>query len=246
MEALRIALADDEPLARERLSRLLTGAGCIVEAELEDATSLRQWLKKGIKIDALFLDIQMPGGNGLELLAEMENAPPTIFVTAFSEYAVRAFEVSALDYLLKPIFPDRISRALEKVRQQKIKRLNPEDLKRIIQPEQPQRFTVKVGTGRLILDLKKVTHFEVDDDIIWAWCGGKRFRTPWTTLGEVESEFPMAGLLRVQRHILLRPETVIGYQPLLAGRIKVRVWEGIEVEVSRSTTPTLKNQLNLA
>lgn len=246
MDVLRVALVDDEPLARERLSRLLREAGCEILAELEDGPSLLKWLSGNPKLDALFLDIQMPGGNGLELLADIPNPPPTIFVTAYSEYAVRAFEVSALDYLLKPIFSDRVEKALQKVRNHQVPQPSRERLEKALAADQPQRFTVKAGTGKIFLELKRVSHFELDDDILWAWCGGKRFRTQWTTLGEVESEFPNAGMIRIQRHLLLRPESVTGYQSLLAGRIKVRVWEGVELEVSRSSTPGLKQRLGVS
>lgn len=116
MERLQVVIVDDDPLARERLSRLLSEEDCEIIAVLEDGQSLLDWLAHNKKnIDALFLDIQMPGANGLEILADIPKPPPTIFVTAYSEFAVRAFDLSAIDYLLKPIYPERIKKALEKM-----------------------------------------------------------------------------------------------------------------------------------
>ena len=93
MSPLRVALADDEPLARARLGRLLREAGCEVVREFADGASALAWIGEAPEVDALFLDIQMPGVSGLEVLAELQerrSCPPVVFVTAFSEHAVRA------------------------------------------------------------------------------------------------------------------------------------------------------------
>ncbi|MBS1766966.1 MAG: response regulator, partial [Acidobacteria bacterium] len=102
MKPLKVALADDEPLARARLARLLREAGCEIAAELEDGGAVLAWLKEAPKVDALFLDIQMPGATGLEVMAELPEQLPVVFVTAYAEHAVRAFEAAAADYVLKP------------------------------------------------------------------------------------------------------------------------------------------------
>ncbi|HJW43520.1 MAG TPA: response regulator, partial [Geothrix sp.] len=107
MKPLKVLVVDDEPLARERLSRLLQEAGCDLIGELGDGVALLDWLKEPHEVDVIFLDIQMPGLSGLEVLAEVPDGPPVVFVTAYSSYAVRAFELAAVDYLLKPVFEDR-------------------------------------------------------------------------------------------------------------------------------------------
>lgn len=244
MKPLKLVVVDDEPLARNRLSRLLREAGCEVLAEIENGASLKEWLASGLALDAIFLDIQMPGGSGFEILAELPEPPPVVFVTAYAEHAARAFDIAAVDYLLKPVFEDRLQIALDRIRNHQIRLLNAVEL-RSLAAASALRFTVKAGVGRLFLELKKVTHFEVEDEVVWAWAGGKRFRTQWTALSEVEGAFPYAGLLRIQRHVLLRPEAVLGFRPLPAGRIAVRVAEGIELTVSRATTHSLKQQLGL-
>jgi two-component system LytT family response regulator/two-component system response regulator AlgR len=248
MSALRVALADDEPLARARLGRLLREAGCEVAAELADGPSLLAWLKEGHAVDALFLDIQMPGLSGLEVMAELGDAqecPPVVFVTAFSEHAVRAFEAAALDYILKPLSAERLEKTLARLRSGAVKPRSAGDLRSSLAP----RFPVKAGEGYVFLELKRTSHFEVEDEVVYALAPvqGKlqRFRTDWTSLGEVEEAFPGAGLLRIQRHLLLRPEAVLGLKPLEGGRAAVRVADGVDLEVSRSITPRLKELLGL-
>ncbi|HOD33166.1 MAG: Transcriptional regulatory protein YehT [Acidobacteria bacterium ADurb.Bin340] len=250
MNPLRVALADDEPLARTRLARLLKEAGCEVVAELPDGPAVLRWLEAGGSLDALFLDIQMPGISGLEVLAELQDCqtcPPVVFVTAFAEHAVRAFEASAVDYLLKPVSAERLSKALARLQQGAVPPRSVGELKSVLSAA--PRFPVKAGDGHVFLELKRTSHFEVEDEVVYAWApvGGKpiRHRTDWTSLGEVEAAFPNAGLLRIQRHLLLRPEAILGLRPIEGGRAAVRVAEGLDLEVSRSVTPKLKELLGL-
>ncbi len=250
MKVLRVALADDEPLARARLARLLREAGCEVVAELADGPSVLRWLEEGGKVDGLFLDIQMPGISGLEVLAELQDGhvcPPVIFVTAFAEHAVRAFEACATDYLLKPVSAERLNKALARLQQGAVPPRNAGELKALL--PQAQRFPVRAGDGHVFLELKRTTHFEVEDEVVYAWApvGGKlsRHRTDWTSLGEVEAAFPGSGFLRIQRHLLLRPEAILGLRPIEGGRAAVRVADGVDLEVSRSMTPKLKEWLGL-
>ena len=241
MKPLRVALADDEPLARTRLSRLLREAGCEVKAELADGAEVLAWLREPRDVEALFLDIQMPGATGLEVAAELadcRHCPPVVFVTAYSEHAVRAFDAAAVDYILKPVSAERLAKSLARLREGGNRRTEPP-------AANPQRFPVKAGEGHVFLDLKRTTHFEVEEEIVWAWAAGSRHRTAWTTLAEVEAAFPLAGLLRIQRHLMLRPEAVLGLKPLEGGRASVRVADGIDLEVSRSATPRIKELLGL-
>lgn len=250
MSSLRVALADDEPLARARMGRLLREAGCEVLAELPDGNSVIAWMHEHSDIDGLFLDIQMPGASGLEVLAELQDGqacPPVVFVTAFSEHAVRAFEAAATDYLLKPVSAERLGKALARLSQGAIPRRNGGELKNLMGLS--QRFPVKAGEGHVFLELKRVSHFEVEDEIVFACAPvqGKlsRHRTDWTSLSDVEAAFPNAGLVRIQRHLLLRPEAVLGLRSLEGGRAAVRVADGVDLEVSRSVTPKLKELLGL-
>lgn len=240
---MRVVLADDEPLARERLARQLTDAGCEVAAEFRNGVELLDWFRAGNACEALFLDIQMPGLNGLEVLGELRPGPPTVFVTAFSEHAIRAFDLAAVDYLLKPVFPERLEQSLRRLKSHQVRNLDALDFKQALKA--PDRIPVQAGAGHVFLELRRITHFEVEDREVFAWSQGKRFKTEWRTIQDAEDAFPKAGFLRIQRHQLLRPEAVLALKPLMGGRASVRVGEGIDLEVSRTATPLLKSILGL-
>jgi DNA-binding LytR/AlgR family response regulator len=249
METLKIIVVDDEPLARKRMTRLLNKCHCEVVAELEDASALVEYLEREEAPDAIFLDIEMPGGTGMEAMAELPKAIPVVFVTAHEQHAVRAFEADAVDYILKPIFEPRLQKALEKVRLHIAKQsppATPSAGNPILPAGVAGRFPARAGGGHLFLEFKRVSHFELEGQAVYAWCAGKRFRSPWDTIAEVEETFPNAGMIRIQRHLLLRPEAVIGHRSLPKGRAKVRVSEGVELEVSRSVTPRLRELLGLS
>ncbi len=114
-DKLTALIVDDERLARKELSTMLAEyEGILVCAEAEDAPSAVKAIEKD-NPDIIFLDIQMPGKSGFDLLEEISTKAKIIFITAFDEYAIRAFEVNALDYLLKPITSERLQRAIERV-----------------------------------------------------------------------------------------------------------------------------------
>ena len=239
MKPLKVLVVDDEPLARERLSRLLQEAGCDLIGELGDGVALLDWLKAPHDVvDVIFLDIQMPGLSGLEVLAEVPDGPPMVFVTAYSSYAVRAFELAAVDYLLKPVFEDRLGKCLQRLRDRLVRRLSPAELKVLVPA--PVRFPIRVDDGEIYMELDHITHFELDSDHVWACRGPNRYLTRWATLAEVEQAFPDDGLLRIQRHLLLRPRMVKGIRPASVGRIKVMVAPKVELVVSRAMTPRTK------
>ena len=241
MEPFKALVVDDEPLARERLSRLLQEAGCTVVGELGDGIALLQWLNQPHEVDVIFLDIQMPGLNGMEVLAELPMSPPVVFVTAHSDYAVRAFELAAVDYLLKPVFEDRLAKCLQRLGDRLIRRLSPSELKTLLPP--PIRFPIRAGDGEIFMELELITHFELDNDRVWAYRGLNRYLTRWTALSEVEHAFPDDGLLRIQRHLLLRPRMVKGIRSASVGRIKVMVAPKVELTVSRAMTPRTRESI---
>ena len=235
MKRLNALVVDDEPLARERLARLLQEADCNVVGELGDGMALLQWLKEPHELDVIFLDIQMPGPSGMEVLAEVPACPPVVFVTAHSTYAVRAFELAAVDYLLKPVFDDRLAKCLQRLRDQLIRPLSPTELKTLL--PQPLRFPIRAGDGEIFMELDLITHFELENERVWACRGLNRYMTRWNSLAEVEETFPDDGMLRIQRHLLLRPGMVKGIRPTTVGRIKVLIAPKVELTVSRAMTP---------
>jgi len=236
LKPLRIALAEDEPLNLKRLARLLEECGCQVVAQCPDGATLRDWMEAGGHADALFLDVQMPGLDGLSLARSLDASLPVVFVTAHADHAVEAFDTEAQDFLLKPVTTERLVRALDRVRRKMTQGAPVE--------KRSTRYPIQAGEGLLFMELARTTHFEVKDEIVWAFAG-ERFKTLWRSLGEVEAHFPDAGLMRIQRHLLLRPEAILGLRPATNGRVMVRLNAGVELEASRGATPRLKERLGL-
>jgi two-component system LytT family response regulator/two-component system response regulator AlgR len=232
-----VLVAEDEPFNLRRLSRLLREAGCEVVAELEDGPAVLAWLARGEAVDALFLDIQMPGITGLDLSAELPRPLPVVFVTAFAEHAVKAFEQAATDYLLKPVTAERLGVTLQRLRAQ----APPEER---VRPSGPTRVPVRAGEGLVLVDLARVSHFLFEGETVWAFTD-ERLRTTWKTLAEAEAALG-SRVVRGHRHLLLRPEAVIGVKSGDSGRLLVRLVGGSEVEVSRGAAPGLKARLGLA
>ncbi|MBI1751440.1 MAG: response regulator [Acidobacteria bacterium] len=242
---LRVLLAEDEPFNLRRLGRLLREAGCEVVAELEDGPSVLAWLARDEAVDALFLDIQMPGLTGMDVAVDLPRPVPVVFVTAYAEHAVRAFEQAATDYLLKPVTAERLAATLQRLRakaetvvETAAGREGP------ARPPAPLRFPVRAGDGVVLVDLARTTHFLFEDDAVWAFAG-ERLRTTWKTLAEAEQALG-ARVVRGHRHLLIRPEAVVGVRAGDSGRLQVRLAGGAELEVSRGAAPGLKARLGLA
>lgn len=238
MPPIRTVIADDEPLAAERLKRLLLESDCDVLAQFEDGNSLLDWLKNNPPLDVIFLDIQMPGLNGLEVIAELEDPPPAVFVTAHPEFAVQSYELPAIDFLLKPVFSDRLAKTLDRVRHHRIPALSRSDIATMRVPL--QRVAIKAGEGTVYMDLKTLTHFEFKKGQVLAYRGSSSYLTRWMHLTDVENAFPNAGLIRIHRNLLLRPEAVIGSRPAFGGRLKVKIGNEVELTASLAASPVLK------
>jgi two-component system LytT family response regulator/two-component system response regulator AlgR len=238
-QPLRVLVAEDEPFNLRRLTRLLREAGCEVVAELEDGPAVLDWLARGEAVDALFLDIQMPGLTGLDVSADLPRPFPVVFVTAFAEHAVRAFEQAATDYLLKPVTTERLAATLQRLRAraEPVRDAGP-------RPAGPFRFPVKAGEGVVLVDLARTTHFVFEDDAVWAFAG-ERLRTTWKSLAEAEATLGTR-VVRGHRHLLIRPEAIVGVRAGDSGRLRVRLAGGQDLEVSRGAAPGLKARLGLS
>lgn len=186
--SLRTAIADDEPLARERLRLLLTGAPQIeIVADCRNGNEVVATLKT-TRLDLLFLDIQMPGKNGFEVIEEVgiTNMPTTVFVTAHNEFAVEAFKVNALDYLVKPIERKRLEEALSRVReraQMEEAFATREQISSLWMAMQasaprevyPQRFLAKNGNTESIVSVRDIEWIEAADYYVCLHVGGKQY-----------------------------------------------------------------------
>lgn len=225
-------IIDDERLARVELQRLLTAhpeVQVVGEARgAEEAIALIA----NVSPDLIFLDIEMPGMSGFEMLERLEDVPRVIFTTGYDQYAIRAFEVNALDYLMKPIAPARLAAALERVR-----------------PAQPQtarleQVFVRDGERCWIVRLADVFLMESEGNYT-RLCFGRDRPLIRRSLNSLEEQLNPATFFRANRKQILNlkwvEQTAIG----IGGALMVTLRGGTEVEISRRAAARLREAISL-
>jgi two-component system LytT family response regulator len=255
----RAFLVDDEMLALKRLRRLLQATGRIeiVGSTTEPSAALKFLLDE--PVDLLFLDIQMPGMNGFELLAKMAAQPAVIFTTAYDKYALRAFEVNSIDYLLKPIDPEQLERALKKldILRETGKSL---ELRTQIQSLITQladgytyaprvscdRVCSRVGDRIVFIELDQITHFFSEDKLTYAATETKNYIVDHR-ISELEQKLGQRGFVRVHRATLINLRFVDELHRWFSGRMLIRMKDKnrTELTVSRDHVKILKERLGL-
>lgn len=253
MTRFRILVADDEPLARGIVVHLLKGDQEIESVvECGDATSARESIAR-LRPDIAFLDIEMPGATGLQIAGDLpDGGPMIVFLTAFSRYATHAFDVSAVDYVLKPFSDERFLEALERAKRRvrerrlgdlasQVATLSAElrhdegDPSRTLdRPEYLQRLAFKDGDRAVVLQAADVVWIEAEDYyvLIHAKRGRHLVRT---SLASLEQRLDPRRFLRVHRTAIVNVEEVRSIQD--SGRLLLTLSDGSEVVVSRSRRP---------
>ncbi|MBK8583011.1 MAG: response regulator transcription factor [Flavobacteriales bacterium] len=232
-------IVDDERLARNELRRLLEPFSTItVVGEAANADEAEEQVSK-LKPDLLFLDINMPGRDGMELLEALEPAPHVIFVTAYDEHAVKAFELNALDYLLKPIDPDRLAAAINKLAaipkegDQTRERLGPED-----------RIFLKDGEKCWFVALKDVRLLESEGNYVRVRFGDQK-PLVLRSLNSLEKKLDPHVFFRANRKQMVNLAYVDQIEPWFSGGLNVTLNSGATVEVSRRQTLRFKELMSL-
>ena len=257
---LRAYLVDDEPLAIERLRRLLAGfSGLQIAGSANDPAEALDVLSRQ-PVDVLFLDIQMPGMNGFELLSRLKAQPFVIFTTAFDKYALQAFEVNSIDYLMKPIEPEQLARALKK-----LDRLSPSTkpdwqqspelpvlLKELAaslrgeRHEYPRRIASRVGERISFLELDAVTHFIAQDKLTYAVANGRQHCVD-QSIAELEQRLDPAKFLRVHRSALVNVDWIHEVNSWFAGKVvlSLKDVQHTQIPVARDRVRILKTHLGI-
>ena len=245
---VRCLLVDDEPLARERLRALLDEADADVEivAEAEGGKEAVSLLHEH-EPDVVFLDVQMPvldGFDVVDLLPERDR-PHVVFVTAYDEYAIQAFEVHALDYVTKPVRLDRLNETLDRVQDALSEEGGQEklDALRASRQDQPlKRLTVHVGKRLRVVSLDAVRWIEAEEGFVFAHTQDGRYRTDFT-LDELEERLPPEDFIRTHRSTIVNLDAVYELVPEPAGTAVLRLRDGTEVTVARRRTEAVKAAL---
>ncbi|HUI56379.1 MAG TPA: LytTR family DNA-binding domain-containing protein [Bryobacteraceae bacterium] len=249
---IRAFVVDDEPLAVKRLVRMLRETGRVeVAGSSSDPVDALAALAEQ-PVDVLFLDIQMPGMTGFEMLGMLERQPLVVFTTAYDQYALQAFEVNSIDYLLKPVEERRLARALDKVERVHGAGSPPPDWKTLIaqlagalHPDAyPERIASRLGDRTHILELSKVTHFFAHDKLTYAATEGKNFVVSYT-VSELEEKLDPRKFCRIHRSTLLSLPWVREVDAWFGGRVLVRLRDakGTELQVARDRVQELKKRL---
>jgi len=240
---VRAIIADDEPLARRQLRDLLADVSWIdVVAEVGDGVSAVRTVN-ALRPELLFLDIQMPEGDGLEVLRRLEHHPHVIFTTAFDRYAVAAFEVQALDYLLKPFGAKRLGQALDRVRQQLGARHAATVGERFAAAtgrSQPlRRLYVRVG-GRIIpVPVEKILHCEARGDYVALHTADGSYIVH-TSVEYLAERLSPESFVRIHRSRIVNLEAVAAFERHDEKRVRARLINGATVVASRAWSSELR------
>ncbi|HEY0745295.1 MAG TPA: response regulator [Steroidobacteraceae bacterium] len=229
---MKAMIIDDEPPARRELRRLLSDFSWVEivgeAGEVEQAAGMVESLSP----DLLFLDIQMPGGSGFDLLARLDHLPEVIFTTAHDEHAVRAFEVDALDYLLKPIDPARLAEALGRVKSAHAGR-TPRPAAVL------EQIFVRDGTRCWFVPLREVRLLSSEGNYIrLSW--GKTQPLLGRALAALEQRLDPNRFFRANRRQIINLDFIENVELGVNGRLHAQLRDGPEVEISRRQTRLFK------
>ena len=238
----KVVLIDDERLARSELRRLLHE---FPEVEIiGEAANAEEGLEKieTLNPDLVFLDIQMPGKTGFDMLTQLDKSPHVIFVTAYDEYALKAFEVNALDYLMKPVEPRRLADALLKVRQKEEEEIS-SYTNRSILGESDQVF-VKDGDRCWFVKLSEVRLFESVGNYAKVFFGTNK-PLILKSLNALEERLDEKVFFRANRKHIINLRMIDKIEPYFNGGLLLDLKGGEKIEVSRRQAVKFKEMMSL-
>jgi two-component system LytT family response regulator len=243
---MKALLIDDERLARSELRRLLAKhAGITIVGEAANSDEARAQIG-GLKPELLFLDIQMPGDDGFALLESLEPPlPKVIFTTAYDEFAVKAFEFNALDYLMKPVDPVRLNAALDKLQGQsehppgtsapgeRMGRLSPDD-----------KVFVREGERCWFVELKSIRLMESEGNYTRVHFGDAQPQL-FRSLNAMEERLDPRSFFRANRRQIINLAWIDRIEPWFSGGLLVHLKGGLKVDLSRRQAQAFREQMSL-
>lgn len=242
---MRTLIIDDERLARKELKSLLEKYTEIeVIGECANAVEAREAIHKE-KPDLIFLDIQMPGESGFDLLETLEYQPRVIFVTAFDTYAIRAFEVNALDYILKPIEDERLESAIRKIQQGG----ENTDVSEGEESEEGQlklddQIFLKDGEKCWFVTLKDIRYFESEGNYVRVFFENQK-PLILKSLNNLEKRLDERDFFRISRKFIVNLKEIVHIEPWFNGGLQIKLKPDVTLEVSRRQASKFKELLSL-
>jgi two-component system LytT family response regulator len=237
--SIKTILVDDEPLAVAELQSMLKHHEDIeivaTSYDAKDALTKIQHLQPQL----LFLDINMPGKNGFDLLGELDEAPEVIFVTAYDQFAIKAFEVNALDYLLKPVNPDRLAEAIVKVARKFSDTKNSEE-KLTIQ----KRIFIKDGEQCFFVPLSEIYFIESVGNYARVYYQDKK-PLLHKSLNYLEEKLPDEFFFRASRQQMFNVSFVKNIVPYFSNTLQVELQGGIKIDLSQRQSVKFKDKMGI-
>lgn len=251
----RVLIADDEPLARERLRMLLAQEdGVEIAGECQNGPEAVAAIEK-LRPDLVFLDVQMPGATGFDVIQQVGVArmPPVVFVTAFDRYALRAFDVHALDYLLKPFDRERFRQALARARQHLERKEGGELERRLLElvhdlrspPQRPERFVIKSGGRVFFVRTDEIDWIEAAGNYVKLHVGNEAHLLR-ETMNSLEAQLNPDVFYRIHRCHIVNIERVKELQPWFNGEYVVFLRTGTRLTLSRGYREKLQDRIGRA
>jgi two-component system, LytTR family, response regulator len=249
---MRAFIVDDERLAVDRLERLLveTGRVEVVGTATDPVAALAQL--RGHALDVLFLDVQMPELSGFDLLARLDIDVPVVFTTAYDQYAIEAFGVNSVDYVLKPVEPARLERALDKLRRltgtprPDVRSLAQQLAAHLAPGRRVERIASRLGERTIVLEVSRISHFVARDKLTFAGTGGREHVVDYT-LAQLEERLDSRRFVRVHRSAVVNISFVDELYPDVDGGVAVRLRDEKKttVSVARDRVRALKERLGI-
>ena len=247
METIKTLIIEDEELARELIKNYLKETDFVeIIHECDNGFDGAKAITE-LKPDLVFLDIQMPKLNGFEMLELVDDPPEIIFITAHNEFAIKAFEMNAVDYLLKPYSKDRLLTALTKAAERlKTRPSSANKIHTLIQSpitEKMERVVVKSGTRIKVIPVEKIVYLEAQDDYVMIYTEeGKHLKQ--ATMKHFEDCLDPSMFIRVHRSYVVRVDQVVQLEPYSKENYVLKLKNGATLKVSRSGLKSLKEKLN--
>jgi DNA-binding LytR/AlgR family response regulator len=248
---MHVLIIEDETPAAERLQTLLSEADPALRtlAVLDSVESSVEWLDSHPRPDLLFCDIQLADGLSFEIFAQREVQAPVIFTTAYDEYALRAFQVNSIDYLLKPVEADQLRRALDKYR-----RLQPQalpDLKRLLEqlhrpPAYRERFLIRLGEQFRYVLTEEIAYFMAESGVVYAVTREQKRLPVDHKVEELEQLLDPRRFFRINRKFIVSLSAIRRIHSWFNSRLKLELEPAAEGEtvVSRERVNEFKQWLN--